>query len=612
MRRGILATRDELRALRERIAGKPFDRIYDALRKRCSLILESAPVTEAQWQSLWAKGRRMAAVEAAKTAQGRIMDLLIAHHIEPNEAYCSRAVEELKNLAGWTTWVDPCHGDLATDLCTAEASVAAAVGLDWLWEDLPEVDRMRVLQAIRHKAIEPYHQAVRDGAWWCTCYHSWNPVVNCGCAIAGLALGDEEPQAEEVFLHARKALRSFFNALGREGGWDEGTGCWGAALRYVLLLGEAASRLVADQRVFHERGMDVTGLFPVYFTPNGHSVGFGDNATVPLHGTLYNLVRHYGLKELVWWLDTYALNHDASTTGWSQAGLALLFRPDDVRTPRKVNLAPVKVFNEIGWAAIADHWPRPSFYVAAKTGDLAAYRSQRDMNAIRLQVDGEMILTDAGRHTRNEEYLSDAHREFYEVQARAHNTVVVADADHQIDAQGLIAEAQAGKTYRWVVCDARNALGETVRFIRHVVMLLDRDSGHGKTLVVLDEIDNGVPETVEVCWHTAGRIEMGAKSRTGRIIGRAAEVHFALAATVRSTLSDTSYSFRGGETDNVMVVSAGVIGPAYMAAIFSRDEIGGRARTKRDRYGNVTVSAGTMKVHFRPGDAHLELDQAVC
>jgi len=612
VRRGILATRDELRALRDRIAVKPFDRIYDALRKRCSLIIESAPVTESHWQRLWSMGHRLAAMGAAKTVQGRIIDLLIAHHIEPNDAYCSRAAEELKNLAGWTTWVDPCHSGLSADLCTAEAAMGAAVGLDWLWEDLSRADRMRVLQAIRRKAIEPYHQAVRDGAWWCTCYHSWNAVTNGGCAIAGLALGDEEPLAEEVFLHARTAMRNFFNALGREGGWDEGTSCWGAALRYVLLLGEAASRLVDDQRVFHERGMDVTGLFPIYFTPNGRSASFGDNSAVPVYGTLYNLVRHFGLKDLAWWLDTYTLAHDATTTGWSQAGLALLFRPVDVRTPRTLALAPVKVFNEIGWAAVADHWPKPSFYVAAKTGDLAAYHSRRDMNAIRLQVDGEMILNDAGRHVLGETYPSEAHRAFYEVQARAHNTVVVADADHRIDAQGLIAEAQAGKTYRWVVCDARDALGPNVRFIRHVVMLLDRATADGKVLLVLDEITNAVPETIEVFWHTGGTIERAGRSKAGRIVGGAAEVYFALPTTVRASVTTASYAFGSGQNDNVMTVSSGVMGTAYLAAIFSRDVPGGRATVKVNRGGSVTVAAGTIKARFRPGPNHLELEQAVC
>lgn len=612
MRRGILATRDELRSLRKRTAAKPFDRIFDALRKRCSLIIESPPVTESQWQNLWEKGLRAAAVGAAKTAQGRIIDLLIAHHVEPNNAYCNRAIEELKNLANWSTWVDPCHDQLAADLCTAEAALAAAVGLDWLWEDLSRVDRMRILQAIRHKAIEPYHQAVKDNAWWRGCYHSWNPIVNCGCAIAGLALGDEEPLAEEVFLKARDALRCFFNALGKEGGWDEGPTCWGAAMRYVLLFGEAASRLVDDQRIFHERGMDVTGLFPIYFTPNGHDASFGDNAAMPLYGTLYNLVKHYGLKDLAWWLDTYALNHDASTTGWSHAGLSLLFRPIDVRTPRTVSLAPLKVFNEIGWAAMADRWPRPTFYVAAKTGDLAAYRSQRDMNAIRLQVDGEMLLTDAGRHVHNGQHLSGASREFYEVQARAFNTVVVADADHQIDAQGLITEAQSGKAFRWVVCDARNALGDGVHFIRHLVMLLDHKSHAGKVLVVLDEIINSVPEMARVYWHTGGTIEPGAKRRTGRIVGQSASLNFALAATVRASMDTQSHTFHSGEGDNVITLAAGVMGRALVASIFSRDEIAGPAKVKANKHGDVAITAGTTKVHFKLNHGQLELDQAVC
>ena len=56
----------------------------------------------------------------------------------------------------------------------------------------------------------------------------------------------------------------------------------------------------------------------------------------------------------------------------------------------------MKVFNEIGWAAMADHWPSPSLYVSAKTGDLSAHHSQHDMNSLQVQVDGEMLLADRG------------------------------------------------------------------------------------------------------------------------------------------------------------------------------------------------------------------------
>ena len=121
MRRGILATRDELRALKHKLARGPFNAIYDRLQKRCSLILESAPVTEQQWRAAWARGRWGAAAQAARVAQGRIWDLLIAHHVDPNPAFRDRAIEELKELTRWASWVDPASSPLPADLCTAEA-----------------------------------------------------------------------------------------------------------------------------------------------------------------------------------------------------------------------------------------------------------------------------------------------------------------------------------------------------------------------------------------------------------------------------------------------------------------------------------------------------------
>ena len=66
---------------------------------------------------------------------------------------------------------------------------------------------------------------------------------------------------------------------------------------------------------------------------------------------------------------------------------------------------------------------------------------------------------------------------------------MVGQREHSIDAQGDIVEAQFDKNYRWISCDAGTACGENVRFIRHVVMLLDK-GGAGQAVVVLDEIHN--------------------------------------------------------------------------------------------------------------------------
>ena len=618
MRRGILATREELSALREKITRRPFARIYNMLHERCGLILESSPISEGNWRAVWGQGSHTAAVLAARTTQGRILDLLIAHHVEPNTAFRDRAVEELKNLISWTTWVDPCHADLSADLCTAEAATAAVIALDWLWEDLSRPDRLRVLQAVRKKAVIPYRLAVQNRDWWYTCYHTWNAVVNSGCGLACLALSDEDPRAEEAYNLARKGLNNFFDALGTEGGWDEGVGHWGYAMRYVLLLGEAAWRLQDDQRILHKRGMDGTGKFPVYFTPNGHAASFGDSTAVPLYGTFYLLVKHFGTREVLWWLDNYAFHRDVSTTGWSAAGLALLFKPADSPAVTDARLKPVKIFNEIGWAAAADRWPKPTLYVAARAGDLSAHNLRRDMNSIQVQIGGEMLLRaplyppNPGLRPRGgtgAEHSAMAPGDLDHVQAGDHNTIVVAERDHRIDARGSIVEAQTGKNFRWIACDAHTACGQNVRFIRHVIMIVQPQDQTGKMLIVLDELTDTIGERIDQFWHTHGRLQMKARSKSGIISGRRAELHFALASTVRTKVSTESHGLDRNETDTVICVTAGNATSAMFASVFAPMKITGKVAFGRGAAAGVVLQVGSTAIQFKRRKNHLQLDK---
>jgi len=611
MRRGILATRDELEALRRLTGRKAFAGMYEALQKRCALILESSPITERHWRTLWQQGRWGSAVQAARAVQGRVLDLLISHYIDTNRAYRDRAIEELANLAGWSTWTDPCHNHIEADLCTAEAAVAVAVGLDWLWEDLGEADRQSLLAALRDKGIAAYIRGVEQGAFWANAYNNWSAVVNGGCGLAALALADTDDPARAAYGMARENLERFFAALGREGGWDEGVGYWGFAMRYVLLLAEAARRLDDDQSLLHRRGMDATGLFGIYFTPNGQSVSFGDAASVvPLLGTFYLLSRHFGLREVTWWLDTYAFHRDVSTTGWSAAGLAMLFRPSRARTPKNPGLKPVKVFDRIGWASMADRWPKPGFYVAAKTGDLGASHSQHDMNSLQLQVDGEMLLTDLGGAPSSREYFSETRGEFYEAQARAHNTVTVAEEDHRLDAQGRIVDSRSGRDYRYLACDAGSACGENVRFFRHVVMVVDEATQAGLMLVVLDDLTNGVPEKVETFWHTQGTMQLDAASKTGTLSGRRAALRYALASTVPIKLASASYPLDSRRRDTVLCATAGVVGRALTVSVFSRREMDGPTRVVENADA-VRVLVGGMELTFPQAGRDLKFRGAI-
>jgi hypothetical protein len=610
MMRGLLANQAELARLRECIGRKPFDHIYEALQKRCALILESAPITEATWRGAYQQGRWGAATAAAGSIQGRLFDLIVCHHIDRNGAYRDRAIEELKNIVGFTTWVDPSHTEQQADLCTGEACAAVAVALDWLHDDLHEADRIRCARALREKGLTPYLKAVEAGAFWYNCYHNWNAVINSGVGLAGLLLQDEEDCAARAVVKAKAGLKCFFDALGREGGWDEGLGYWGYAMRYVLMFGQALSNVSHDQGVFRQRGMDATGLFPVYFTPHGVPVSFGDRPLTPAWGMFYVLVAHYGLREVAWWLDRYAFRRDVTTTGYSDAGLALLFRPVDWEQLPHPQLAPVKAFNEIGWVAVADHWPAPTLYAALKTGDLSAHHAQLDMNSVQIMHQGEILLHDTGSPEFTREYLSPEGRYgFYEVQARAHNTLTLAEREHRLDAIGSIVEAQDADTFRWAAGDAGVALGEDVRFIRHVVMPIAEETGDGLMVVVLDELHNPVAEKVSATWHTGGEITLDAARKTGKIAGLSASLHVGFAASCEFSVAQSHLALgqMQRKVDNVITLSAPAKADVLLVSVFAPGPVG-KIKVKLSTRGDVDLAVGAVKLHWKASRKNLRLE----
>ncbi|MFW6155177.1 MAG: heparinase II/III domain-containing protein [Planctomycetota bacterium] len=605
MNRGLLATTEDLRNLRGRVGRRPYDLMFDLLQKRCALILESRPVTETDWQTQHAQGVEAAALNAARACQGRVFDLLITHHIDPNSAYRDRAIEEVRLLAGWTQWLDPSHQrEDRADLCTAECCATMAVALDWLAEDLSEPDRARCRRALLTKGLGPYREAVERKEWWYTCYHNWNAVINSGCGLGAVALADENAEAAEAVRWAKDGLEHFFAALGREGGWDEGISYWGYAMRYLLLFGLALDRTANDRFVFHQRGMETTGQFGIYFSPRGHNMSFGDSTAVPLYGTLYEIADRYANREVCWWLDRWAFHRDVETTGWSDLGLGLLLRPTTMAAAPAPKLQPLRVFNEIGWAAVADRWPEPSLYVSLKTGDLSAHHSHLDMNTVQIQVDGETLVSDVNNPPSPAAHqATTAPETLYDMQAQAHNTLMVDERDHRIDAQGRILEAEMNDAYRWVAAAAGEALGPSVRFNRHVIMLLDERSGDGHTVVVLDELTNAVAEKILGYWHTFAALSLNGTS--GAVVGRRTGLHFRVVANEDVQVAVGRHEL-GKLTESVLTVTAPPVRHLVMATAFSRVPVD-LLKVNRTGRGEVTLVVNAATLYFRTSRRHLKL-----
>ena len=403
-------------------------------------------------------------------------------------------------------------------------------------------------------------------------------------------------------------LRHFFDALGREGGWDEGTGYWGYAMRYVLLLAEAARRTMDDQRLLHMRGMDATGAFPVYFTPNGQAASFGDNPAVPLFGALYLLVKHYGQNEIGWWLDHFAYRQDVVVGGWSSAGLGLLFRPIDAEITKPQRTGPREGLprDRLGGNG------RP----LARAGLL---RRRQDRRPVRQPLAARHELHPAPGRRRDAAdrprprplqpglFLRRARRVLH-VQARSHNTLMVGQRDHQIDAQGEIVEAGGGVDYRYLACDAETACGDDVHFVRHLVMILDAKGQKAHTLVVLDELTGKQAEALDLFWHSLGQIDLNSSLKCGSIAGQKSCVYFALAATTsESVVTLEQHPLQPQQTESIIHLKTALRGKAFVASVFS-PRPWPRPSKSAPPPAAIHVKAGPLSLQFKTRKRHLQLE----
>ena len=155
-----------------------------------------------------------------------------------------------------------------------------------------------------------------------------------------------------------------------------------------------------------------------------------------------------------------------------------------------------------------------------------------------------------------------------------------------------------------MICNGGEALGETSRFFRGVVMLNDA-RGVGKMLVVLDEIHLPSPEKAHLFWHTGGKIELDETAHAGRIQGQKAGVHFAIAATAPVESRTGSHKLSYGHADHFVRVTAGVTGPTFFASVFSREPISSLA-VEPGVKGAVQVRVGETTLNFQSGKEGLQ------
>ncbi|MFW5915635.1 MAG: heparinase II/III domain-containing protein [Planctomycetota bacterium] len=170
----------------------------------------------------------------------RVLSCALAYLVLEEEAYKEAALQQVETLYdedAWPEWQDIHHiktQGLSADLRTGQLSRDLGLAYDWLYSGLTEEEREWYVQGLDERGIQPYLQAVEEGAWWLDAMNNWTTVVVGGMGVCGMALRDEHPQSDRLIELAVPRMRRYLDHYGPNGEFNESPGYAGSSNNPVL------------------------------------------------------------------------------------------------------------------------------------------------------------------------------------------------------------------------------------------------------------------------------------------------------------------------------------------------------------------------------------------
>jgi len=253
-------------------------------------------------------------------------------------------------------------------LVTAETVFGAAIGYDWFFRTLSDIDRQAVARAILTKGVRPglNEFAADPPARWTTQPTNWNLVCNGALMIAALSVAEVDwSMAGQIFDLCRLSISTGFEAYQPDGGWAEGPGYWHYGTQYAVYLVDSLTTALGDDLgLGGSKGFGNTGLFRLHAaSPSGRLFNFGDSED-----------KHSGGYWLFWFAKRYHHPVDAwieRQNGKAHPGkvhpMDLLWFDPDARRASSDHLRPGHAFLGIDVAMLRGDWNNPrATYLASR------------------------------------------------------------------------------------------------------------------------------------------------------------------------------------------------------------------------------------------------------
>jgi hypothetical protein len=357
----------------------------------------------------------------------RMQALGLCWLIDRDQRYADRAWLDVKAVAAFPDW-NPSHF-----LDTAEMTAALAIAYDWMYDAWTGEQRKTIREAlVRHglqAGLKGYAVGGGRKAWWAKGKNNWNQVCNGGLLSGALAIGDEEPElAAAIAWNACKGLPVAMEHFAPDGGWYEGPGYWGYAMRYnVLAIACLDSALGKDFGLSKMPGFDKAGDFYLQLRgTSGKSFNYADAGAGTVRSpTLFWLAKRFDKPALAAYQAEHATG-DETDLIWYEPKL---LQGDVQPMPLAASFGKVEV------AAARSSWTNPdALYVGVKAGRNGISHAHLDLGSFIFDALGTRWVFETGADDYNlPGFFGGKRYEYYRVRAEGQNTLVINPATRQPD-----------------------------------------------------------------------------------------------------------------------------------------------------------------------------------
>ncbi|PRD46800.1 heparinase II/III domain-containing protein [Sphingobacterium haloxyli] len=217
----LILLKGEEKALIEAVKADRYKlKVHNEILAECEEILGTVPVERIKI------GMRM--LSASREAMLRIFYLSYAWRMTDDKRYVERAKEELAAISLFSDW-NPSHF-----LDVAEMTIAAAIGYDWLYDELSPAERTQIRDAIRTKGLVPSLNSQYN--WWLKATHNWNQVCNTGMLMGALAIYEDDVElADQLIERGKESIKLPMKDYEPDGAYPEGYMYWGYGTTFNVL-----------------------------------------------------------------------------------------------------------------------------------------------------------------------------------------------------------------------------------------------------------------------------------------------------------------------------------------------------------------------------------------